>query len=265
MSVQPVNGNFAAGLFDLRGRNALVTGASGGLGRHFALVLAKAGASVAVGARRADKLAELVEEISAAGGHAVAVGMDVSSRDSIAAALDEAAGELGTLDVIVNNAGVTATKRVLDYTDEDWDAVMDTNLRGAWIVAQEAAKRLSAANQPGSIINISSIYSSRVSPGLVPYTVSKAGVKQLTRVLALEFAKFGIRVNAIAPGYIATDLNRDFLASDAGQRLRGRVPVQRFGEEHELDGALLLLASKAGAYINGSEIVVDGGHLCNTL
>lgn len=257
--------HFADQLFDLSGHAALVTGASGGLGRHFALTLARAGAAVAVGARRADKLAELVAEIQGFGGRAVAVNMDVASRDSIVAALDQAASEIGTLDIIVNNAGVTATKRVLEYNDADWNAVMDTNLRGSWIVAQEAARRLVAANKTGSIINISSIYSSRVSPGVVPYTVSKAGVKHLTKVLALEFAKFGVRVNAIAPGYIATDLNRDFLASEAGQRLRARVPTQRFGEEHELDGALLLLASKAGSYINGAEIVVDGAHLCNTL
>jgi len=257
--------HFADQLFDLGGHAALVTGASGGLGRHFALTLARAGAAVAVAARRADKLAELVAEITAFGGRAVAVNMDVASRDSISAALDAAGAQLGTLDIIVNNAGVTATKRVLEYSDDDWNAVMDTNLRGAWIVAQEAAKRLVDAKKNGSIVNISSIYASRVSPGVVPYTVSKAGVKHLTKVLALEFARFGIRVNAIAPGYIATDLNRDFLASDAGQRLRARVPAQRFGEEHELDGALLLLASNAGAYISGSEIVVDGAHLCNTL
>jgi NAD(P)-dependent dehydrogenase (short-subunit alcohol dehydrogenase family) len=260
-----MNAGLADELFDLSGHTAFVTGASGGLGRHFALVLAQAGAAVAVGARRADKLAELVEEIQAAGGRAAAVSLDVGSRRSIQAALNAAAGKLGTPDIIVNNAGVTATRRVLEYSDEDWDSVMATNLRGAWIVAQEAAKRLVAAGQPGSIINISSIYASRVSPGVVPYTVSKAGVKQLTRVLALEFARFGIRVNAIAPGYIATDLNRDFLASEAGQRLRARVPAQRFGEIHELDGTLLLLASKAGAYISGAEIAVDGAHLCNTL
>lgn len=257
--------HFADRLFDLSGHHALVTGASGGLGRHFALTLARAGAAVAVGARRTDKLAELVTEITAAGGRAIAVKLDVGQRDSVIAALDEASEKLGTLDIIVNNAGVTATKRVLEYTDADWSSVINTNLDGSWIVAQEAAKRLVAAKLGGNIINISSIYASRVSPGVVPYTVSKAAVKQLTKVLALEFARFGIRVNAIAPGYIATDLNRDFLASDAGQRLRARVPAQRFGDETELDGALLLLASKAGAYISGTEIAVDGGHLCNSL
>ncbi|HEY9546169.1 MAG TPA: SDR family NAD(P)-dependent oxidoreductase, partial [Solimonas sp.] len=248
--------NFANALFDLSGHHALVTGASSGLGRHFALTLAKAGAAVAVGARRADKLAELVDEITATGGTAVAVNLDVGQRASVIAALDEASDKLGPLDLIVNNAGVTATRRVLDYTDDDWSTVMKTNLDGSWLVAQEAARRLVAAQRPGSIINISSIYASRVSPGVVPYTVSKAGVKHLTKVLALELARFGIRVNAIAPGYIATDLNRDFLASDAGQRLRSRVPSQRFGEQHELDGALLLLASKAGAYISGTATVV---------
>jgi NAD(P)-dependent dehydrogenase (short-subunit alcohol dehydrogenase family) len=260
-----MNAYFAQQLFDLSGHTAFVTGASSGLGRHFALVLAKAGAAVAVGARRADRLASLIDEITAIGGRAIAVNLDVGSRDSVVTALDATTTTLGVADIIVNNAGVTATKRVLEYSDEDWDAVLDTNLRGAWIVAQEAAKRLVAAKQPGNIVNISSIYSSRVSPGVLPYTVSKAGVKHLTKALALEFARFGIRVNAIAPGYIATDLNRDFLASEAGQRLRMRVPAQRFGEQHELDGALLLLASKAGAYISGTEIVVDGAHLCNTL
>ena len=248
-------------IFSLAGQRALVTGASSGLGRHFALTLANAGAEVVLAARRKDKLAEVVARISAAGGKAVAVAMDVTDRASVCTALDS----VGSIDVVVNNAGVTNSKRPLDFTDDDWQVVIDTNLTGAWIVAQETSRRMIAAKVSGSIINITSILATRVAGALSPYAASKAALKQLTHSFALELARHNIRVNSLAPGYIATDLNRDFLQSELGEKLKARIPSRRFGKLENLDGALLLLASRAGAYMTGSEIVVDGGHLVSSL
>lgn len=247
--------------FDLTGRTALITGASSGLGQHFAQTLASAGARVVVGARRADKLSATVDNINAAGGSARAVTLDVTRRESVCAALDT----IGALHIVVNCAGVTDTNRPLDVRDEDWDAIIDTNLKGAWIVAQESARRMVAAGVAGSIINVTSILASRVAGGVGPYCASKAGLAHLTRSLALELARHNIRVNSLAPGYIVTELNEAFLASEAGDKLRNRIPSRRFGQLHNLDGPLLLLASDAGAYMTGSEIVVDGGHLCSSL
>jgi NAD(P)-dependent dehydrogenase (short-subunit alcohol dehydrogenase family) len=257
------------GIFDLTGQRALVTGASSGLGRHFALTLAKAGAEVAVVARRSEKLVETVAAITANGGHAYAAAMDVTDRSSVCKALDDITQAFGNIDIVVNNAGVTDTKRPLDYTDEDWQAIVGTNLTGAWIVAQETSRRMIEANVngvgTGSIINITSILADRVAGGVSPYSASKAGLKHLTQAFALELARHNIRVNSIAPGYISTDFNRDFLASEAGEKLKARIPARRFGDLVNLDGALLLLASRAGAYMTGAEIVVDGGHLCSSL
>jgi NAD(P)-dependent dehydrogenase (short-subunit alcohol dehydrogenase family) len=247
--------------FRLEGRSAVVTGASSGLGRHIATVLAAAGAEVFACARRTDRLAELVGEINNGGGRARAIPMDVTDRTSVCAALNA----IGHVDVLINSAGVANNKRVLEYTDQDWDSIVGTNLKGAWIVAQETAKRMVDANVAGSIINITSIYASRVAGGVSLYVVSKAGLKHLTQSMALELARYNIRVNSIAPGYIPTELNREFLASDAGEKLKSRIPSRRFGHSEDLDGALLLLATQAGGYITGSEIVVDGGHLCSPL
>lgn len=253
-------------LFDLHGRRALVTGASSGLGRHFALTLARAGAAVALGARRTDRLAEAVAQIEAAGGRAVAVNLDVTDRASVIAALDAASAQLGGVpDIVVNNAGVSGAKRALDYTDADWDWVVNTDLKGAWVVAQESARRMAAAQVRGSIINITSILGSRVTHLLTPYVAAKAGLKNLTQALALEFARHEIRVNSIAPGYFITEINEEHLQGEAGDKLRNRIPTRRFGEFRHLDGPLLLLASEAGAHMTGAEIVVDGGHLCSAL
>jgi NAD(P)-dependent dehydrogenase (short-subunit alcohol dehydrogenase family) len=253
-------------LFDLSGRRALVTGASSGLGRHFALTLARAGAHVALAARRADKLADAVRAIEDAGGTAIAVSMDVMDRASVIAALDEASARLGgAIEILVNNAGVSGTKRPFDYTDADWDWVVGTNLKGAWTVAQEAGRRMAAAKLRGSIINITSILGTRVTHLLTPYVAAKAGLKNLTQALALELARHDIRVNSIAPGYFITEINEDHLQGEQGDKLRNRIPTRRFGEYQNLEGPLLLLASDAGAHMTGTEIVVDGGHLVSAL
>lgn len=252
-------------IFRLDGSKALVTGASSGLGRHFALTLAQAGAEVVVAARRADKLTALVAEIEALGRRAHAVSLDVTSETSVRAAFDSIESAAGVVDVIVNNAGVTATKPVLQQTEADWDSVIDTNLKGAWLVAQEASRRLVAAKRGGTIINVASILGERVAGGVAPYAISKAGLVQATKALALELARYDIRVNAIEPGYVITDINRDFLASEAGEKLRMRIPTRRFGEMTHLDGPLLLLASRAGAHMTGAALAVDGGHLVSSL
>ena len=250
--------------FDLSGMHALVTGASSGLGRHFASVLARHGARVSVCARRTDRLEDLCAELAAAGHEARPCGMDVTDTGSVESALDEACIALGGLDVVVNNAGMALAKPALEVTEADWDRLMDTNLTGAWRVAQGAARRMREAGG-GSIVNIASITGLRTAGRLSTYATSKAALIHLTRSLALELARHDIRVNAIAPGYIQTDINHDFLASEAGTNLRNRIPQRRFGQPEDLDGALLLLASDASRWMTGSVIVVDGGHICAEL
>ncbi|OHC80223.1 MAG: 2-deoxy-D-gluconate 3-dehydrogenase [Rhodospirillales bacterium RIFCSPLOWO2_01_FULL_65_14] len=252
-------------LFDLSGKVALVTGASSGLGRHFAIVLARAGAHVAACARRADKLAETVAEIESGGGRALGLGMDVTDADSIEAAFAAAEGELGPVTLLINNAGIAERSPALEVTEEQWDRVMDTNLKGAWMVAQEAARRMAKAGTGGVIVNTASILGFRVSKGITPYAISKAGVVQMTKSLALELAQHNIRVNAIAPGYIETDINRDFLKSEAAARMIKNIPQRRPGTVDDLTGALLLLASDASSYMTGAVVAVDGGHLVSSL
>ena len=254
-----------ASIFDIKGKVALVTGASTGLGNHFAHTLAASGASVVVAARRAEKLAALVEAIGAAGGRALAVPMDVNDRASIDRAFAEAAKSVGAPDIVVNNAGIAISKPSLDLTEDDWRSVLDTNLDGVWRVAQAGAKAMIAADKGGSIVNIASILGLRVAGSLLSYTTSKAAVVQLTKALALEWARYKIRVNAIAPGYVETDMTRDALNSESGAALVKRVPQRRIGKPEDLDGALLLLASEAGSYMTGSVVVVDGGHLVSSL
>ena len=252
-------------MFSLKGKVALVTGASSGLGRHFASLLARAGARVVVSARRVDKLQDLVSEIATAGGRACAVAIDVTDGDAVRVAFDRAAELAGVPDVVINNAGQTVTKAVLQQTEADWDAVVDPNLKGCWLVATEAARRMVEAGKGGSIVTIASILGERVGGGVAPYAVSKAGVLQLTKALALELARHDIRVNALLPGYVVTDLNRDFLGSEAGDKLRMRIRSRRFSELSDLDGPLLLLASGAGGAMSGASVAVDRAHLVSGL
>jgi NAD(P)-dependent dehydrogenase (short-subunit alcohol dehydrogenase family) len=249
-------------LFSLANRTALVTGASSGLGRHFATVLSRAGATVVLAARRMDKLEEVAAEISAQGGEALPVEMDVTSEDSVVGAFQEVRQALGRpCDIVINNSGMSREGWYREQSEEDWNAVIDTNLTGVWRVGKHATNAMIDAKVKGSIINIASITAHRPQLMTTAYCVSKAGVDHMTRHMALESARYGIRVNAISPGYYKTAINDEYLDSDAGEAMRKRVAMRRFGEYKELDGALLLLASEAGSYMTGSTIVVDGGHL----
>jgi len=250
---------------DLTGRTALVTGASSGLGRHFAGVLARAGARVALAARRRDALEETRAAIEAAGGTAVAVAMDVTDPDSVSRAVAEAADALGGIDILINNAGVTVSASFLDMAEEDWNRVIDTNLTGCARVARAVGRRMRDGETSGCIVNIASILGVRVAGQISSYVSSKGGLVHLTKVMALELARHGIRVNALCPGYLETNLNQDFFASDAGKALIKRIPQRRLGRLDELDGPLLLLCSDAGSYMTGSVIAVDGGHLVSSL
>lgn len=247
----------------LDGKVALVTGASGGLGRHFAGVLARAGATVVLAARRVEKLEAAAAELGPQG-HAVALDVadPVSVADAFAAAEAKAGGPVT---VVVNNAGIADTRTALDVTPDDWDRVLDTNLTGAFLVAQAAARRMTAAGVPGSIVNIASIAGLRPAGAVAAYCASKAGLVHLTKALALEWARHGIRVNALCPGYVETDINAEFFATDAGKALIKRIPQRRLGKPEELDAPLLLLASDAASYLTGSVLAVDGGHLVSSL
>jgi len=252
-------------LFSLSGRTALVTGASAGLGAHFAAVLASAGARVWLAARRVDRLQALQSELRARGASADCVALDVADAASVQKAFDTMAQAGALPDIVINNAGVGLGTPALSTSEQDWDQVVDTNLKGAWLVATEAARRLVAVERKGSIVNIASILGERVGAFVAPYAASKAGLIHLTKALALEWARHGIRVNALCPGYIATDINREFLASEEGDRMRKRIPQRRFGEARDLDGPLLLLASDAGRYMTGAVVAADGGHLVSGL
>lgn len=247
-------------LFNLQDRTALVTGASSGFGAHFCRVLAAHGARVVACARRLDRLEELVGEISAGGGEALAVAMDVTDAASVAAAFDAAETAFGTVTIISNNAGVADARLAVQIDEESYDRVLDTNLKGAWLVAREAGRRMIKAGSGGSIVNTASLLGLRVTIGQSTYAISKAGVVQMTRALALEWARKGIRVNALCPGYFITDMNRDFLTSDRGKAYIATTPAQRTGELEELTTPFLLLASDAGSFINGVALPVDGGH-----
>lgn len=251
--------------FRLDGRTALVTGASSGLGRHFAKTLAAAGATVVAAARRRDRLEDLVGEIANAGGTAHCVDLDVTSGDSVEKAFADIDDlDLG-LDVVVNNAGIARPGFVSELSESDWDAVMDTNVKGVFLVAKAATQRMIARGEGGSIINIASVLGFRVAKSLSPYIAAKAAVVRFTQALALENCRYGIRVNAIAPGYFSTEINQGFLETEAGRKNLQQVPMRRAGRYEELSGPLLLLASNAGSYMTGSTVTVDGGHLCSSL
>ena len=252
-------------VFEIRDQHILVTGGSSGFGRHFAQFFASNGAKVTLAARRADALASVVAEISASGGKAQGVVLDVTLADKIDGAMKEAEATFGAIHAVVNNAGVTATKPALEQDERNWDSVIDTNLKGVWLVAQAAALRMIENKVKGSIVNIASILGLRVAGAVAPYAVSKAGVIQMTKALALEWARYGIRVNALAPGYFVTELNDDFFQSDHGQALIKRVPQRRLGQLDELNGPLLLLISEAGSFMTGSVVTVDGGHMVSGL
>jgi 3-oxoacyl-[acyl-carrier protein] reductase len=251
----------AAQIFDLHGRVALVTGASSGLGVRFAEVLAENGAAVALVARRAERLDALKARIEQAGGKAIAVEADVCDRAAMAAAFDAAEKAFGTVTILVNNAGVANSDRAVDLTEAEWRRVLSTNLDAVFLCAQEAARRMLAAKTGGAIVNIASVLGFGVDKGSVAYATAKAGVIQLTKALALEWAFKGIRVNAIAPGWIVTELNRDYLQGERAVKLKREIPMGRFGEERDLDGPLLLLVSDAGRFIAGTTIVADGGQV----
>jgi 3-oxoacyl-[acyl-carrier protein] reductase len=251
----------ASELFDLSGRVALVTGASSGLGARFAKVLAANGAAVGLVARRLDRLGDVVSAIEAAGGRAAAVVADVVDRAAMKRAFDAIEAEFGTVTILVNNAGVAYASRAIDMPEAEWRRVLGTNLDAVFFWAQEAAKRMLAAGTGGAIVNIASVLGFGAAKGVVGYTTAKAGVVQLTKALGLELAFKGVRVNAIAPGWFVTEINRDYLASEDGQKLTRDIPIGRFGEDGDLDGVLLLLASDAGRFIAGTTIVVDGGQM----
>jgi 3-oxoacyl-[acyl-carrier protein] reductase len=251
----------AADIFNLTGRVALVTGASSGLGARFADVLAANGAAVALVARRKDRIAAAQAKIEKAGGRAVAIEGDVTDRASMARAFDAAEKALGTVTILVNNAGVAHSTRAVELTEDEYRRVVGTNLDAVFFVAQEAARRMLAAGKGGSIINIASVLGIGVSKGTIAYAMAKSGVIQMTKTLALELGFKGIRVNAIAPGWFVTEINHDYLTGEAGQKMTRAIPVGRFGKDGDLDGPLLLLASDAGAYMAGATVVVDGGQV----
>jgi NAD(P)-dependent dehydrogenase (short-subunit alcohol dehydrogenase family) len=246
----------------LEGKSALITGASSGLGRHFAELLAGCGAGVVLAARRRDALEEVAENISRRGGVAQVIELDVTDSDAVEAAI----GSLPhPVDVLVNNAGVAREGRAIEISYEDWDAVIATNLRGVYSVARAVARRLIAEGRGGAIVNVASVLGLRVASNVSAYAASKAAVIRLTEALALEWARYGIRVNALCPGYIETNLNRDFFGSEAGEALIRRIPMRRLGRLEELDGPLLLLASDLGSFVTGASLVVDGGHVVSSL
>jgi 3-oxoacyl-[acyl-carrier protein] reductase len=251
----------AADMFSLKGRVALVTGASSGLGTQFARALADNGAAVVLVARRWDRLKALKDEIDGKGSRAIAAEADVTDRAAMMRAFDAAERAFGTVTILVNNAGIAHGGRAVEMPPEEWRKVLSTNLDAVFFWAQEAARRILAANKQGAIVNIASVLGLAVSKGAVAYAAAKAGVVQTTKALAVELAFKGVRVNAIAPGWFVTEMNDDYLTGEAGTAIKREIPMGRFGNPGDLDGALLLLVSDAGSYITGATIVVDGGQV----
>lgn len=252
-------------LFSLAGKTALVTGASSGLGAHFAAVLAAAGANLVLAARRTEKLDAVATQARTLGRQVSVVQMDVADHGSIERAFAEMHERVPHIDVVVNNAGMNVVGAVDVLSEPDWDAVVDTNLKGVWMVSKFAVQRWRAAKQAGNIINIASVLGLRVSGHIPAYVASKAAVVQLTKAIALDYARDNIRCNAICPGYFLTEINREYMQSPLGEKMIKRIPYKRIGNLSELDGPLLLLASDASSYMSGSVLAVDGAHLCSTL
>jgi NAD(P)-dependent dehydrogenase (short-subunit alcohol dehydrogenase family) len=253
-------------LFSLQGKVVLVTGASSGLGAHFAQVVSGAGAKVVIAARRVERLQTLAEQLRGQGGEVMAVSLDVTSRVSVETAFDLSQQTFGVVDVVINNAGVGGAVKALEVTEQDWSTMISTNLDGVWRVAQCAAQRMAKDGKDGSIINIASILGERVGTGLSHYCAAKAGVLQLTKALALEFARYDIRAIALAPGYFQTEMNDSYFNSEKGQAyIKSAVPMRKLGQLEQLDGPLLLLASAAGSFMTGATLAVDGGHLVSSL
>jgi NAD(P)-dependent dehydrogenase (short-subunit alcohol dehydrogenase family) len=248
-------------IFSLQGKTVLITGASSGFGAHFAEVLAGAGADLVLAARRVEKLEQTADAVRKLGRTATVVAMDVSDHQSVAKAF----AEMPPLDVVINNAGINRLGAMDELPEEDWDAILDTNLKGVWAVSKQAIQRWRAESRPGNIINIASVLGLRVGGQLVAYAASKAAVVQMTKAVALDYARDNIRCNAICPGYFLTDINREHMDGEWGQRLIKRIPFRRLGNLPELDGPLLLLASDASRYMSGAAVPVDGAHLCSTL
>ncbi|WP_370153228.1 SDR family oxidoreductase [Ferrovibrio sp.] len=243
----------------LKGKVAVVTGASSGLGERFAEILSAAGATVALAARRTERLTELAGRITAAGGRAMTVKLDVNDHANIQAAFDQVADALGGVDILINNSGVSKQGKITDVTPEDYDFVMDTNTKGAFFVAQAAARDMIARKKAGRIINIASVAGLRVLGQLSVYCMSKAAVVHMTKAMALEWARYGINVNAVCPGYIETEINREYWGTPGGQKLVEMLPRKRVGSAQDLDGLLLLLASDEARFINGAVIAADDG------
>ncbi len=244
---------------DLDGKNAFITGASSGLGRRFALTLARAGVRVAITGRRIERLEALAEEIESFDGRAMPIALDVTDTEAVHKAIAAAETDLGPLHILINNAGITLAKWLTEITEADYDRVMNTNVRAPFFVAQEVARRMIQHGHGGRIINIASVAAERPEKQISVYCTSKAAIAHLTRCMALEWARYGINVNAICPGWILTEINEDYFAGEAGQRLVQRFPRRRIGKPEDLDGVILLLASDASDFINGTTITVDDG------
>ena len=249
-------------LFDLSGKVALITGASSGLGKHFAKTLSSNGAKTILAARRVEKMEKLQSELE---NDSFIVILDVTSKESVNSLKEEIENTIGQLDIVINNAGISDPVRFKDISEDSWLSILETNLNGAFRIAKMATDIMLKNKDGGSIINIASILAERVGLNLTSYASAKAALVQLTKSMALELARSNIRVNALAPGYILTEINQDFFATEEGQGYISKIPMKRLGLEHELDGALLLLASDASSFMTGSVITVDGGHVINPL
>jgi len=252
-------------IFSVKDKVILITGASSGLGKHFALTLSNAGAKVILSARRKKALDSLSKKIKSSGNECLVIPLDVSSKQSVTNLIEKSINKMGHIDVLINNAGISNPVWFKDLSEESWMNVMETNLNGAFRVAKQVSDLMTKQGRPGSIINISSILGLRVGVQQTSYAVSKAGLTQLTKMMALELARNNIRVNAIAPGYIQSEMTEDFFNTTEGKNYMKKIPQRRYGNPEDLDGAILLLASEASSFMTGSVIPVDGGHLINPM